>query len=477
MKIVTWNINGLRATKQSFKQLLEFTDADILCLQETKITKDLLTSDIALVDGYSSYFSFSQKRSGYSGVATFCKNLFSPVKAQAGLSSLHEVDAGNDIIGCYGNLENMFESKRLKELDLEGRAIITQHQLKGGKEQLLIINVYCPRADLDDVERYEYKVDFYKALEERAKSFLHKGNYVIIVGDFNVSHKAIDHCDPSDPVSFLDNKSRAWLDGFIFNDGDYSTVSNKLKKDRSVDVKSGCFVDTFRYFYPTKSDIYTCWCTSSRARETNYGTRIDYVFCDRYLANLLKSCEILTDFLGSDHCPVETLVDIDIVPSKHLPKLCTSFYTTFGGKQLKMSSYFNSTVKRSASDFDKSSKETPVPNKKVAKTSQMKLTGLFSKHKESVHAKAPPCNKSNTVNVKIKPSSSKSTVNTDASLFWKSLLKGPEPPPLCSSHNEPCVKRTVKKEGPNLGRQFYCCSRPEGHKSNPEARCQFFKWC
>ena len=483
MKIVTWNINGLRASKLNLHQLLKLSNADIVCLQETKITKDLLTSDIALVDGYNSYFSFSQKRAGYSGVATFCKNTVTPKKAQAGLGSLHENEAGSGMIACYGNLNNIFSSNRLNELDSEGRTIITQHEIKDSDKNLVIINVYCPRADLDDKERYDYKIDFYKALEERAKSFISIGNYVIVLGDINASHKTIDHCDPSDQISFFDNKSRAWLDSFVFNDGDYSTIFQELEAVDKVNVTGGCFVDSFRYFYPSKPDMFTCWCTSNRARETNYGTRIDYIFCDKFLAKTLKSSEILTEFLGSDHCPVEAMFNINVVSSKNFPSLCTNFYSTFGGKQLKMSSYFNEkksdkNKKRTLKDLDDSSKQMTIPTKKINKVSQMKLTCLFSKsEKAEENSTATSAKNTNNFDIKTPSCSIKSKPNKEASLFWKTILKGPEPPPLCKGHNEPCVKRTVKKEGPNLGKQFYCCSRPEGHKNNKEARCQFFKWC
>ena len=477
MKIVTWNINGLRASKHHLKNLIAVTNADIVCLQETKITKDMLTSDEALVDGYNSYFSFSQKRAGYSGVATFCKNAVTPIKAQTGLGNTYEDDAGADLIGCYGNLASMFTADRLKEIDLEGRAVITLHELKnssGNKKKLAVINVYCPRADCDDHERNHMKLDFYKALEERAKALIKEEHYVIILGDINTSHKLIDHCDPSEPVLFFDNLSRMWLNSFMFNSGDYSCISDNVDDD----FEKGCFVDCFRYFYPHKPNMFTCWCTSNRARETNFGTRIDYIFSDIHLLKFAKITEILTDFQGSDHCPVVATFSIDIVTSKTFPALCTSSYSEFGGKQQKLSSYFTSkinNVDRKRAACHSTLNSNCKIKVKDSKNSQLKLTSIFSAVSNdtnyAVEVKTKDVSKTSLAS---KPSKNS---NTQASLFWKKLLKGPEPLPLCSGHNEECVKRTVKKEGPNYGRQFYCCARPEGHKSNPEARCQFFKWC
>ena len=474
MKIVTWNINGLRATIQNLKDLIKETDADVLCLQETKITKDLLTSDVALIDGYNSYFSFSQKRAGYSGVAIFCKNSVTPIKVQAGLSDIYEQDA-NTAIGCYGDLFSVFTKERIKELDTEGRTLITQHELNNTRNKynkLIIINVYCPRAHCDDDERNDFKIDFYKALEERAKALLKTGNHVVVVGDINTSHRLIDHCDPSDPILFFDNKSRAWLDTFLFNDADYG----KVETLEELEIDRGCFVDSFRYFYPNRRDTFTCWCTSSRARETNYGTRIDYIFTDALLAKQLKSCESLTDFQGSDHCPVEASLNVAVIPSKILPPLCSGFYPEFGGKQQTLSAFFS---KRSEITNRKRPFPSPVKTKnkkKETKATQIKLTSLFTKINSEIQetraivaSKLPVPQKSKL--------STETPSNKEACVFWKKLLKGPEPMPLCSGHNEECVKRTVKKEGPNLGRHFYCCARPEGHKTNPEARCQFFKWC
>ena len=485
MKIVTWNINGLRASKNHLTNLISLTKADIICLQETKITKDMLTSDFALIEGYNSYFSFSQKRAGYSGVVTFCKNAASPIKAQTGLSDGYENDAGNTAVGCYGNLSSLFTGDRLKEMDAEGRTVITQHQFQetnGEKRNLVIINVYCPRADCDDNERLEMKLDFYKALEERAKALIKAGNFVLVLGDVNTSHKLIDHCDPSDPHIFFDNKARAWLDNFVFNDGDYSDICSS---DDKIIYENGCFVDCFRYFYPQKSDMFTCWCTSNRARETNYGTRIDYIFCDVLFSKYVKSCEILTNVSGSDHCPVEATFLVDLTASKTLPSLCASFYAEFGGKQQKLLSYFgskkeNNDRKRNYEELNVNFVDKMKDKSKKPKSSQLKLTSMFNcSVANDAESQSNKIKTTAAANLELLKPSTKTVKNSnqEASNFWKKLLKGPKPPPLCSGHNEECVKRTVKKEGPNLGRQFYCCNRPEGHKTNPDARCQFFKWC
>lgn len=177
MKIVSWNINGIRTIKQPLKELLDSFRADIICFQETKISRDILDGASALVPGYNSYFGFSKLRSGYSGVATFCKDGVTPCKAETGLSGYMTSDSVVDAIGCYGNLEN-FTDYELRALDSEGRAVLTQHQLSLGEEEcryLVIINVYCPRADPEREDRKTFKMRFYELLKIRAESLLESG--------------------------------------------------------------------------------------------------------------------------------------------------------------------------------------------------------------------------------------------------------------------------------------------------------------
>uniref|UniRef100_H2YY54 DNA-(apurinic or apyrimidinic site) endonuclease n=1 Tax=Ciona savignyi TaxID=51511 RepID=H2YY54_CIOSA len=469
MKILTWNINGVRATQKPLKSVLDSLDADVICLQETKITKDQLESDIAIIEGYNSYFSFSQTRTGYSGVATYCRECCTPVAAQSGLTWAHEGDAKQGKITCYGNIESLFPECRLTELDLEGRVVMTQHIIRFTKDnqesKVTIINTYCPRADPEKPERKSFKLDFYAVLEERAKAIRDSGSFVVIAGDINTSHRQIDHCDPNDPALFYDNPARIWMDHFLYNGGEYQGLRDGYQNDgeeRKCSGDFGIFVDSFRYFHPRKRDMFTCWCSSSRARETNYGTRIDYVFVDYRFAKHLQCCQIMADFHGSDHCPVYVEIACEPIPSSP-PPLCTCYYQEFGGRQQKLLDYFSKNKKKPEQEESK----LKLKNGKIKKRNKQSTLSHFVQKNPKIMTKS--ISRSPIMINKTKR-------NPEAAEFWKKTLKGPAPMPLCPGHNEPAVERVVKKEGLNLGRKFYCCARPDGLKSNPEARCQYFEW-
>lgn len=180
MKIVTWNINGIRTAPQPLKPLLDSFDADILCFQETKITRELLDEQIALVDGYSAYFSYSRKKGGYSGVVTYCKDRVRPVAAEEGVSGYLSSINGkrpDDAVGSYGSLSSLPVAE-LQDLDSEGRAVITQHKLlskEGAENAVCVINVYCPRADKEREDRKAYKVKFCQLLQVRAEALVARG--------------------------------------------------------------------------------------------------------------------------------------------------------------------------------------------------------------------------------------------------------------------------------------------------------------
>ncbi|KAL2104378.1 hypothetical protein ACEWY4_001246 [Coilia grayii] len=197
MKIVTWNINGIRTFKNAIRKTLDSFDADIICVQETKVTRDLLDARTAIIDGYNSYFSFSRGRSGYSGVATFCKDSATPFGAEEGLTGV--LTNHGEAVGCYGDQKEL-ATEDLQLLDNEGRAVITQHQIMGpdGPQTLSVLNVYCPRADPEKPGRKLFKLQFYQLLQARAEALLASGSHVIVLGDINTSHRPIDHCDPDD---------------------------------------------------------------------------------------------------------------------------------------------------------------------------------------------------------------------------------------------------------------------------------------
>ena len=145
----------------------------------------------AILPDFTSYFAFSRKRSGYSGVAIYCAANATPYAAKEGIAgSVSAYDSESQ-----SRVDEEFSPEELKELDAEGRAVVTWHKTDRGKS-VAVINVYCPRADPERRDRLLYKMKFYKLLEMRAEALLGAGHSVIIVGDVNTSHKQIDHCDP-----------------------------------------------------------------------------------------------------------------------------------------------------------------------------------------------------------------------------------------------------------------------------------------
>lgn len=390
---------------------------------------------------------------------------------------------------------------------------------------------------------------------------------MIVLGDINTSHRQIDHCDPSDIEDFGENPGRKWLNGFLHN-GREEEERNGVETDEESEVSStdpmhsGKFVDTFRYFHPTRTNAFTCWSTLTGARQTNYGTRIDYIFADCQLAKeQFVAADIMPEVEGSDHCPVWGKLRCSLVPSSKPPPLCTRYLPEFAGKQQKLSRFL---VKVDPKPIQPEAREAlPGSQEEEERRENLNPIGAGKKRLLTSDAAAPKGKKAKTAKASSKPqgsllsffkpkptnvslteasyektlssdevnssqNSQKATTEDDipsvtstvpensdehfdgseqqctkeehdkqmtktqltsqpsvgnteskkgaSSVFWKSMLRGPPPPPPCKVHGEPCVLRTVKKEGPNMGKQFFVCCRPQGHASNPEARCNFFMW-
>ena len=249
MKIISWNTNGLRATLRDnlFLPLFEREQPDILCLQETKAEPGQLPDEAKNIPGYESYFASSQVKKGYSGVAVYTKE--KPLKV---------------------------EYLGIPRFDEQGRTLVLYFK------DFVLINCYFPNGG-GAPEKLQYKMDFYDAFLELANK-ISKKVPVLVCGDVNVAHEEIDLARPKENqnhVGFLPQE-RAWMDEFL---------------------ASG-FVDTFRHFYPTKEEAYTYWDQYTHARDRNVGWRIDYFLASTKLMPKVKSTKILSDWYGSDHCPI-----------------------------------------------------------------------------------------------------------------------------------------------------------------------------
>ena len=248
MKIYSWNVNGIRAMLgKGFMQWLRDESPDILCLQETKANVDQLDEDIVNPAGYHAGWNSAEKK-GYSGVVTFSKK--KPLKIHYGIG--------------------------LDEFDSEGRVV--RFEFKGFD----LLNVYFPNGT-SGPERLRFKMDFYDAFLDHCEGLRKKGKKLVICGDLNTSHKAIDLKNPkaNEKNSGFLPIERAWVDKFVGHG----------------------YVDTFRKFNQ-EPEQYTWWSYRFSARDRNIGWRLDYFFVTEDMLKRVKNSSILPEVMGSDHCPV-----------------------------------------------------------------------------------------------------------------------------------------------------------------------------
>ena len=249
MKLISWNVNGLRAcVGKNFMEDFEKLDADIFCLQETKLQAGQIALDLP---GYHQYWNYAEKK-GYSGTAVFTRT--EPLSVSYGIG--------------------------VEEHDHEGRVITLEY------EDFYLVTVYTPNSQ-DGLARLDYRMkwedDFLHYIQT-----LDEKKPVIFCGDLNVAHKEIDLKNPKT------NQKNAG-------------VTDEERGKMTHVLESG-FVDTFRYFYPDQEDIYSWWSYRFRAREKNAGWRIDYFIVSERLTGRLEDAGIHTEIFGSDHCPIELLL-------------------------------------------------------------------------------------------------------------------------------------------------------------------------
>ncbi len=249
MKLLSWNVNGLRAIhkKDKFNQLFEF-DPDIICLQETKAHPEDLPDELKNIPGYSSYFDHSKLRKGYSGVAIYTKE--KPEKVEDGLGTF--------------------------DLDQEGRFLAIH------LKDCVVITCYFPNGG-GGPERLDFKMKYYAEFLNYIEKLRKQGKSVIFCGDVNTAHNEIDIARPKENENhsgFMPIE-RAWMDKI-------TTLG---------------WIDTFRTLHPEKIQ-YSWWDMKTFARDRNIGWRLDYFFVSPDLKDKIKHAKILEDVYGSDHCPV-----------------------------------------------------------------------------------------------------------------------------------------------------------------------------
>lgn len=251
MKLISWNVNGIRAcVGKGFLEFFKEADADIFCIQESKMQAGQLELDLP---GYHQYWNYAEKK-GYSGTAIFTKR--KPLSETYGMG--------------------------IEEHDKEGRVITLEF------EDFYMVTVYTPNSQ-NELARLDYRMTWEEAFLAYLKK-LEENKPVIVCGDMNVAHKEIDLKNPKT------NRKNA---GF----------TDEEREKFSILLENG-FVDTFRHFYPEQEGIYSWWSYRFKAREKNAGWRIDYFLVSEILKDKLQDAKILTEIFGSDHCPIELQIEL-----------------------------------------------------------------------------------------------------------------------------------------------------------------------
>ncbi len=251
-KFISWNVNGLRACVQKgFCEYFTDVSADVFCIQETKLQEGQIELSEVL-DGYYEFWNYANRK-GYSGVAMFTKE--KPVSVTYGMG--------------------------IPKHDEEGRLITAEF------DDYYLVTCYTPNSQ-SELKRLDYRLEWEKAFRDYLKD-LEKEKPVIICGDLNVAHREIDLKNPKT------NRRNAG-----FTDEERAEMTNLLNEG---------YIDTYRYFYPDAEGEYSWWSYRFRAREKNAGWRIDYFIVSNKLKSRLKSASIHQEIFGSDHCPVELIID------------------------------------------------------------------------------------------------------------------------------------------------------------------------
>ena len=248
MKIISWNVNGLRAVlKKNFLAYLENETPDVLAIQETKLQESQVPDEIKELKNYNVYWNFAERK-GYSGVALFTKQKPKNVSYSIG--------------------EDRF--------DKEGRVIIAVF------DDFTLINCYFPNGQMSE-ERLKFKLDFYDKMFDKMEHIKNSGKDLIVCGDYNTAHKPIDLANPKNNENYSGFLpiERAWLDKLIENN----------------------WIDTFRHF-DKRPEQYSWWTYRFGARKRNIGWRIDYFFVNKEFLPKVKNAFIQQEIMGSDHCPV-----------------------------------------------------------------------------------------------------------------------------------------------------------------------------
>ncbi|GAA5856268.1 hypothetical protein JCM8547_000845 [Rhodosporidiobolus lusitaniae] len=352
MRIVTWNVNGIKTLlqyhpwnqKRTYEGIIEDLGGDITCIQETKITRAQIEKGMACMDAYDSFFSFYRRGvKGIHGTAIFTKrDVVVPVKAEEGIGSslLPSAMPASERIGGYPlSSEADLDYNAMKDLDAEGRTTVIDTGM------FVLINLYCPNETNSD--RLIFKNNFNTMVDKRVRGLIEAGREVIVVGDLNICADDLDTAEPEQRArdrgleNFTDHPPRKWLSQFVGLEGP--------------------MIDITRRLHPDRQGMFTCWNTKIDARPSNYGTRLDYILITPGLLPWVNISDIQRDVVGSDHCPVyldfhdeleiegrgKVSIWDELNPGRQRgdkvpdpPQFAARFSNEFSGKQKLLSSFF-----------------------------------------------------------------------------------------------------------------------------------------
>lgn len=365
------------------------------------------------------------------------------------------------------------EYTNVKQLDTEGRVLVLDYGM------FVLINVYCPAEG--EEYRVKFKRSFHEMLFERVKQLTDAGRQVILVGDINIAHRPIDHCDGLEMTRTDTGRM------------DFATKFTRQWMDCLVSDSDSPLVDVARLLHPDRERMFTCWNQVINARPSNYGTRIDYVLVTPGLLPWIKEADIAPHVHNSDHCPVyidlhdqinnpedgKVLYLRELLPDANTPAppLCALNWDEFNGKQTSLAAFLKTGAQSPKSSTPRQRSSTPFTKHPAQ---QPQIESFFqprtnSRNSDTQTTHSPPTKRR-------RQSKDNDTATKSA---WKALM-APKKVPKCKVHNEDCKEYTVNKTGPNKGKQFWLCSRnvgpgydAGGSKRNradidSQYRCNFF---
>ena len=441
-----------------------------------KSSRKGLTKDIAVPESYDAFFSFPVKKTGYSGVATYSRIV--PSKAEEGLTGLLDLkpplEASERVSSSYPSIPDL----DLRNLDSEGRVVILDY------DAFVLINVYAPNDGTEAEDRIQFKIDFQRLLEERVRHLIDVDHrQVIVVGDLNACAALIDHCEgplmakklgfdigssEAENSFWQEKQCRAWLRNWLVEHG-------------------GPMIDVVRRQWPERKGMFTCWNTKISARDSNYGTRIDYILVTAGLLPFVKDADILPDIKGSDHCPVYLDLDDSVFDQEPkisvAPRLAARYWDEFSGKQKQLGDFFSkkgaspressqpSSSSSSQSKIRPSSSSQPASAKrkriervpsssKKAKPApgQGKISSFFGTSSKADVVVDEDDDEDYRLALTLSQQPSSPSASTSKSKDHWTTLMAPVPTPRCIVHDEP-AKELTTKQGVNKGKMFWICSR------------------